>query len=173
LAIGVVAAAGGYYYFSIKPAVDTVNQLASIGGDKTKQALAAASKGDSDTLSALAKSALPPTAFALYEKVSKDGSGFITKLQDKDFKGVVDEVKKMGGDDVKRVIEKIETKVSEANGSVTQVDWKALAEELKQELPKDKQQMVDVSDLILVLVFHRECPLTTYVDVDRTNTLQR
>ena len=73
-------------------------------------------------------------------------NGFLSSLKDKDLQGVLDEVKKVGGDDVKRITEKVEKKIKEAKGKVQDVDWKALAQELKEELPKDKQQMVDVSD---------------------------
>jgi len=58
--------------------------------------------------------------------------------------GVIDEVKKAGGDDVKRIVEKVEKKLHEAQGKVENVDWKSLATELKQELPKSQQQMVDM-----------------------------
>lgn len=61
----------------------------------------------------------------------------------------MDEVKKVGGDDVKRVIEKVEKKVKDAGGKVQKVDWGSLAQELKEELPKDKQHYVDVGSLHL------------------------
>lgn len=146
--MGLLAGGGGYYYYSVKPAVDTVHKLSNVevGGVKAKDAVQAATKGDMDALNSIAKAALPPSVFALYEKVNQGGgmNGLLTSLQEKDFKGVVEEVKKVGGDDVKRVIEKVEKKVAEAQGKVTKVDWRSLAEELKQELPKDKQGMVDM-----------------------------
>lgn len=100
-----------------------------------------------DSLAAIAQAALPPGAFALYTALggSNGIGGFLNNLKDKDVQGVIDEVKKHGGEDAKRIIEKVEKKVKEANGKVSSVDWAGLAQELKGELPKDKQQMVDVS----------------------------
>ena len=94
---------------------------------------------------------LPPGAFALYSAVaSQEGgvTGFLSSLKDKDIQGVLDEVKKFGGDEVKRVVEKVEAKVKEANGNVSKVDWPALAKELKGELPAESQKYVDVSVLL-------------------------
>ena len=50
-----------------------------------------------------------------------------------------------GGDDVKRIIEKVEAKIKDAKGNVQSVDWKGLASDLKKELPKEQQKYVDVS----------------------------
>ena len=91
---------------------------------------------------------LPPGAMAMYTTLAnQEGgiNGFLSSLKDKDLQGVMDEVKKLGGDDVKRIVEKVEKKVKDANGKVQNVDWQSLAKELKQELPKDKQHYVDVS----------------------------
>ena len=90
---------------------------------------------------------MPPGAFSLYTAIaSQPGgvNGFLSSLKDKDLQGVLDEVKKVGGDDVKRITEKVEKRVKEAKGKYQDIDWKSLAQELKQELPKDKQQLVDV-----------------------------
>ncbi len=100
------------------------------------------------SLTGIAQAMLPPGAMALYTQLSKSGdlNGFLTSLKDKDLQGVMDEVKNLGGEDVKRVIEKVEGKVKEANGKVGDVDWSGLAKELRDELPKDKQHYVDVSE---------------------------
>ena len=106
----------------------------------------------SESLGALAKGFLPPGAFALYSQLAKQEggiNGFLTNLKDKDLQGVIDEVKKVGGDDAKRVIEKVEKKLKEAKGNVENIDWKALAEDLKSELPASQQKMVDVSPVIV------------------------
>lgn len=97
----------------------------------------------------MVKSFLPPGAFALYSVVASQSGGiggFLSNLKDKDLQGVIDEVKKAGNEDVTRIAEKVEKKVKEAKGQVSKVDWKGLIQELKTELPKDKQQMIDVSD---------------------------
>ena len=60
---------------------------------------------------------------------------------------MIDEVKKLGGDDVKRIVEKVEKKVKEAEGKVDKIDWHSLADDLKKELPQDKQKYVDVCPL--------------------------
>lgn len=90
---------------------------------------------------------LPPGAFGLYSTLaSQPGgiNGFFSSLKDKDLQGVLDEVKKIGGDEVKRITEKVEKRVKDAKGKPQDIDWKALAQELKEELPKDKQHYVDV-----------------------------
>lgn len=105
----------------------------------------------SDSFASIAKATLPPGAFALYSTLAnQEGgiTGFLSNLKDKDLQGVIDEVKKHGGDDAKRLIEKVEKKVKEANGKVTNVDWAGLAQDLKRELPKEQQQMVDVSEIV-------------------------
>lgn len=100
-----------------------------------------------DAASQLAKAFLPPGAFTLFSAVAANSGGiggFLSNLKDKDLQGVLDEVKKVGGDDVKRITEKVEKKLKEANGKVQNVDWKSLAEELKKELPASQQHMVDM-----------------------------
>lgn len=91
---------------------------------------------------------MPPGAFALYSHIaSQEGGvgGFLTNLQDKDLQGVIDEVKKHGGDDAKRIIEKVEAKYKEAKGDVKNIDWQGLAKDIKSELPASSQKAVDVS----------------------------
>ncbi|KAL7423151.1 hypothetical protein Q5752_002451 [Cryptotrichosporon argae] len=133
-------AGGGYYY--LKP----VRDVAAV----THSAINSASQsaGDyADTLAGVAKSMLPPGAFAIYNQLaSQPGglNGLLSSLKDKDVQGVLDEIKKAGGDDVKRVVEKVEKKVKEANGSIDKVDWKALAQELKGELGEKGQHAVDL-----------------------------
>lgn len=68
----------------------------------------------------------------------------MSSVKEGDLQGVLDEVKKHGGDDIKRIVDKVEKKIKDAKGNVTSVDWKSLAQELKEELPKDKQQYVDL-----------------------------
>ena len=105
---------------------------------------------DASSLSGIAQSVLPPGAMALYSQLSQhtgDINGFLSNLKDKDLQGVMEEVKKVGGDDVKRVIDKVEQRYKQANGKVQNMDWQALGKELKEELPKDKQHYVDVSFL--------------------------
>lgn len=70
----------------------------------------------------VAKSFLPPGAFALYSHLAKQEggvTGFLGNLQGKDLQGVIDEVKNVGGDDAKRIIEKIEKKLKAACAYVT------------------------------------------------------
>jgi hypothetical protein len=83
----------------------------------------------------------------LYQKLaSSEGglNGLLSNLKDKDMQGVLDEIKKVGGDDVKRVVEKVEGKIKDAKGDASKVDWKSLAQELKGELPASAQKAVDV-----------------------------
>jgi hypothetical protein len=90
---------------------------------------------------------LPPSAFALYSTLSSQPggiNGLLSSLKDKDLQGVIDEVKKVGGDDVKRIVDKVEGKLKDAKGKVQDVDWKSLAVDLKKELPEGQQHMVDV-----------------------------
>jgi len=44
---------------------------------------------------------------------------------------VIDEAKKVGGDDVKRIISKVENKLKDAKGKYQDIDWKSLAQELQ------------------------------------------
>ncbi|ORY28517.1 hypothetical protein BCR39DRAFT_496308 [Naematelia encephala] len=135
--------AGGWYY--LKPVRDVAHMAHS-----TVSAVKDQASQISDTtggLSGIAKSMLPPGAFALYSHLSESEggvNGFLSSLKDKDLQGVLDEVKKVGGDDVKRIVDKVEQKVKDANGKVQNVDWRALAQELKGELPKGSQQAVDM-----------------------------
>ena len=66
-------------------------------------------------------------------------------MKDKDLQGVIEEVKKVGGDDAKRIIDKVEQKLKDAGGKVENLDWPGLAQDLKSELPASQQKMVDVS----------------------------
>ncbi|RSH89378.1 hypothetical protein EHS25_002490 [Saitozyma podzolica] len=140
LAAIVALGAGGYYY--IKPVRDVAAT--------TNQALAAAKEkgGDlTESFSGIAKTMLPPSAFALYSNIAKQEgglNGFLSSLKDKDLQGVIDEVKKAGGDDVKRVVDKVEKKLKEAKGKASDVDWRGLAQELKSELPEGSQKAVDM-----------------------------
>lgn len=106
-------------------------------------------QGDlTESFSGIAKTMLPPSAFALYSNIAKQEgglNGFLSSLKDKDLQGVIDEVKKVGGDDVKRVVDKVEKKLKEAKGKASDVDWRGLAQELKSELPEGSQKAVDVS----------------------------
>ncbi|EIW73680.1 hypothetical protein TREMEDRAFT_67496 [Tremella mesenterica DSM 1558] len=132
--------AGGYWY--LKPMRD----VASMAHGTMKSAQEQAGKL-SDTAGGMAKAYLPPGAFALYSSLaSQPGgiNGFLTSLKDKDLKGVIEEVKKVGGDDLKRIVEKVEKRVKDAEGKVEKIDWQSLAKELKEEIPKDKQQYVDM-----------------------------
>lgn len=56
---------------------------------------------------------------------------------------MIDEAKKVGGDDVKRIISMVESKLKDAKGKYQDIDWKSLAQELKEELPKEQQHLVD------------------------------
>lgn len=101
----------------------------------------------SEQASAIAKAMLPPGAFSIYSTLaSQPGgiNGFFSSIKDKDLQGVLEEVKKVGGEDVKRITEKVEKRVKESKGRPQDIDWKALAQELKEELPKNQQQYVDV-----------------------------
>ena len=108
----------------------------------------------SQSLSGVAQSFLPPGAFALYSHLSKQEggiTGFLSNLQNKDLQSVIDEVKKVGGDDAKRIIEKVEKRLKEAKGDVQKMDWRSLVEELKAELPAGQQKLVDVGPSMLSL----------------------
>lgn len=74
-------------------------------------------------------------------------NGFLNNLKSGDLQTVIGEIKKVGGDDVKRVVEKVEAKVKEAGGKPENVDWQALAVDLKKELPPSGQKAVDVGCL--------------------------
>ena len=66
--------------------------------------------GQSENFSTVAKTFLPPSAFAMYSHLSQQEggiNGFLQNLKGKDLQGVIDEVKKVGGDETKRVIEKV------------------------------------------------------------------
>lgn len=94
-----------------------------------------------------AKSMLPPGVFAVYSVLaSQPGgvNGFLSGLKDQDLNSILDQLKNAGNDDVKRVVEKVQIKVKQANGKASDVDWKSLAEELKKELPPSAQKTIDV-----------------------------
>ncbi|WVR06295.1 hypothetical protein IAU60_003325 [Kwoniella sp. DSM 27419] len=129
---------GGYIY--LKP----VRDVAAI----THQGISAAKENAANLgdYADYAKSLLPPGAFALYKAVSSQPggvNGFFSSLKDKDLNEVLDQLKSVGGDDVKKVVEKVQKRVQEAKGDVKNIDWKALAEELKDELPAGSQKMIE------------------------------
>jgi len=129
----------GYVY--LKP----VREAAKVASS-TVDAVKGQTDGLSQSLSGVAQSFLPPGAFALYSHIaSQEGgvTGFLSNLQNKDLQSVIDEVKKVGGDDAKRIIEKVEKKLQAAKGDVKKMDWKSLVEELKSELPASQQKLVD------------------------------
>lgn len=143
LAAIVALGAGGYYY--LKP----VRDVASLAHETAKSVQEQGGKlgEQASQLGSLAKGFLPPGAFALYTQLSQQPggiNGFLSNLKDKDLQGVIDEVKKVGGDDVKRIVEKVEKKVKDAGGKVEKIDWHSLADDLKKELPQDKQKYVDM-----------------------------
>ena len=161
----ILGLAGGGYYF-LKPVRDVASTTHQVIGsvrdqasgivrilrivDVSPKALIVDGRfqgGGAASLAGIAQSMLPPGAMAMYTTLAnQEGglNGFLSSLKDKDLQGVMDEVKKLGGEDVKRIVEKVEKKVKEANGKVQNVDWQSLAKELKGELPKDKQHYVDV-----------------------------
>ncbi|WRT67724.1 uncharacterized protein IL334_004696 [Kwoniella shivajii] len=130
--------AGGYYY--LKPVRD-VAAIAHSGITSAKE--------NAESLSGLtdyAKGFLPPGAFALYQALSSQpggAGGFLASLKDKDLNDVLDEVKKHGGDDIKKVVEKVQKKVQESKGDISKIDWKSLASELKDDLPEGSQKMIE------------------------------
>ncbi|WVQ80522.1 hypothetical protein IAT38_002627 [Cryptococcus sp. DSM 104549] len=131
--------AGGYYY--LKPVRD-VASIAHQGIETVKD-----NSGGISELANYAKTALPPSVFALYSTLSSQPggiNGFLSSLKDKDLKDVLEELKKVGGDDVKRVVEKVQKKVEEAKGNVQNVDWQGLVKDLKGELPEGSQKVVDM-----------------------------
>ena len=72
-------------------------------------------------------------------------------MKNQDLQSVIDEVKKVGGDDAKRIIEKVEKRLQAAKGDVKNIDWKSLVEELKAELPAGQQKLVDVCPSLVSL----------------------
>ncbi|ODN74412.1 hypothetical protein L202_06815 [Cryptococcus amylolentus CBS 6039] len=139
LAAIVGVGAGGYYY--LKPVRDAAS-VANTVADQVKT-----NSPDLSELAGYAKSALPPGVFALYSHLSKQPggiNGFLSNLKDKDLKEVLEELKKVGGDDVKRVVDKVQKKIEDAKGNVENVDWKALVADLKGELPAGSQKIVDL-----------------------------
>ncbi|WVW84736.1 hypothetical protein I302_106771 [Kwoniella bestiolae CBS 10118] len=131
---------GGYFY--LKP----VRDVAAIAHEGVKSAKENASQL-STGLSTYAQAVLPPGAFALYKALdSQEGgiAGFLSKLKGKDLDGALDELKQVGGDDAKKIIDKIQQKVKDAKGKIENVDWKSLATELKDDLPASAQGLIAV-----------------------------
>ena len=142
LILAAIAGLGVGGYLLLKPVSDVAS---------TAHSALDAAKGTGDnlneTLSSLAKASLPPGVFAIYQSaMQKTGGldGLLSSLKNDDFQKVLGEIKEHGGDDVKRIVEKVESALSSAKGDVSKLDWKKLASDLKGELPKDKQQLIDV-----------------------------
>ncbi|KAK8858531.1 hypothetical protein IAR55_002758 [Kwoniella newhampshirensis] len=132
---------GGAGYYYMKPVRDVAALTHQTVGSLKENA------GQLGDYAGYAKGLLPPGAFALYSALSSQPggvNGFLSSLKDKDLSDVLDELKKVGGDDVKRVVEKVQKKVEEAKGNVHDVDWRALAKDLKGELPEGSQKVVDM-----------------------------
>ncbi|WWC70819.1 uncharacterized protein I206_104771 [Kwoniella pini CBS 10737] len=131
---------GGYFY--LKPIVN-VAHMAHSSVESAKENASQLSTG----LSTYAQAVLPPGAFALYKALdSQEGgiTGFVSKLHGKDLQGALDELKNVGGDDAKKIIETIQSKVKDAKGKIENVDWKSLATELKDDLPASAQGLIAV-----------------------------
>ncbi|WWC88609.1 uncharacterized protein L201_003522 [Kwoniella dendrophila CBS 6074] len=131
---------GGFIY--LKPVRD-VAAAANAGVKSAKENASQLSTG----LSTYAQAVLPPGAFALYKVLDQQEggiAGFLSKLKGKDLDGALDELKNVGGDDAKKIIEKVQAKVKDAKGKIEDLDWKSLAEELKDDLPASAQGLIAV-----------------------------
>ncbi|WVN86515.1 uncharacterized protein L203_101679 [Cryptococcus depauperatus CBS 7841] len=131
--------AGGYMY--MKPVRD-VAKVTNQSIDSLKE-----STSNIGDLASYAKAVLPPSAFAIYSHLSRQEggvNGFLSSLKDKDLPAILEELKKAGGDDVKRVVDKVQKKLDQAQGKVENVDWKGLAQDLKGEIPEGSQKIIDV-----------------------------
>lgn len=134
-------------------AKNVASTAVDVGGsavDTAKNVADAAGIDAGNSMDGLLKALLPGGAYMIYNQFSGvikggDFGGMLSKLGDADIQGSLDQLKKLGGEDVKRVVEKVQVAVDKANGKVENVDWKKLAQDLTKELPKEYQQWVDVS----------------------------
>ncbi|KAK4684706.1 hypothetical protein P7C73_g5461, partial [Tremellales sp. Uapishka_1] len=142
IVLAVILAGGTAGYLYIKPMRDVASA--------THQAINSAKSG-SDGLSGIAggvaQAVLPAGVFGIYSHLaSQDGGleGYLSKLKDGDLESALEPLKKYGGKDVARIVEKIEKKVKEAGGKPSDIDWKGLVDELKGELGATGSKAVDM-----------------------------
>lgn len=131
-------------------AADTAGAAADKAKDVAESAGIEVPDSAPDAMDGLLKALLPGGAYMIYNQFSgslKDGNwgGLLSNLKDTDIQGSLDQLKKLGGDDVKKVVEKVQAALDKAGGKVENMDWKKLANDLSKELPKEYQQWVSVS----------------------------
>lgn len=132
-------------------AADTAGAAADKAKDVAESAGIDVPANAPDAMDGLLKALLPSGAYMIYNQFSgtlESGNwgGLLSNLQDADIQGSLDQLKQLGGEDVKRVVEKVQAALDKANGKVQNVDWKKLSQDLSKELPKEYKQWVDVSN---------------------------
>lgn len=135
----------GYTYMKpVRDAAATASQAVDSAKGQADNWVNAASQ-----ITGIATAGLPAGLLSLYHHLNKQPggiTGFLAGLKDqKDLDGVLAKLKEAGGDDMKPIIEAVEKKVKQAGGKLEQVDWKALAEELKGQVGEGGQKVIDVS----------------------------
>lgn len=112
-------------------------KAANVAGDVAQDAMA-----DGD-LMGLAKQYLPGLGAAV---LGGGGlGGILSQVKPDDLTKTLDLLKKHGGDEVARVVDIVQKKIADADGKISNVDFKSLAQELSKELPKSYQSTIDVS----------------------------
>jgi methyl-accepting chemotaxis protein len=128
-------------------AADKAGAAAETAKNVAEQAGVEVPDSAGDAMDGVLKSLLPGGAFVVYQQFAKqiksgDFGGILSNLQDADMQGTLDQLKKLGNDDVTRVVDKVQSALDKAGGKVTDVDWKKLSQSLAKELPDQYQQWV-------------------------------
>lgn len=75
--------------------------------------------------------------------------GLLTQLKGGDLDNVIEKLKKYGGDDVKNIVDEVQTALNKAGNDPTKVDWKALAQSLSKQYGGKYQSTIDVSNQLV------------------------
>lgn len=171
-AIGALAIAG---YFYIKPirevanklntaldsisgigekAKDVANKAVEKGTEVAKKGADAAGVDSVGDIAKAAKSALPGVATAVIGGGSL--SGLLSGLSDKDLAGTIEKLKAFSNDEVKKLLDKVQKAIKDADGRVENVKWGQLAKSLSDEFGKEYQGYIDVSHPVCMTLINED-----------------
>jgi hypothetical protein len=158
IVLAVLLGGGAAAYTYMKPVRDAAAQASQVVDSAKSSADSWASTASNIT--GIATAGLPAGLLSLYHHLNKQPggiSGFLAGLKDqKDIDGILAKLKEAGGDDIAPIIDAVEKKIKQAGGKIDQVDWKALAEELKGQVGEGGQKVIDVSDPSFPSLAHAE-----------------
>jgi hypothetical protein len=129
-------------------ATSVAKDAAGRAGEVAKTAAKKATDGDAGdgSLLSLATTALSKAGPGLAGLATAGGlGGILSKLKDVDISGALDLLKATGSDEIGKVVDIVQKKVKDVDGKVEDIDWRALATELNEELGGKYKSTIDVS----------------------------